>query len=213
MTVLKLYQSSASPNSRRVRIYLAERDIPAELVPVDLGAKEQFSDAYAAINPRRVVPTLVLADGTAIGEVPAIIRYLDEAFPERPFNGATPREKALIQMWERRIELEGFAAVMETVRNAAQGLAGRAISGPHGYDQIPALVERGRLRVRDFHADLEERLAGNAYVAGSAFSIADITAVVTVDIAIKALAMPIPDDHPATRRWYGPLAARPSFSA
>ena len=106
---LKLYQSAASPNSRRVRIYLAERGICLTTVPVDLGAKEQFSDAYAAINPRRVVPTLVLGDGTAIGEVPAIFRYMDEAYPERPLGGATPKEKALIQMWERRMELEGFA--------------------------------------------------------------------------------------------------------
>ena len=73
---VKLYQSNASPNSRRVRIFLAEKSISMPLVPVDLGAKEQFSDAYAAINPRRVVPTLVLDDGTAIGEVPAILRYL-----------------------------------------------------------------------------------------------------------------------------------------
>jgi glutathione S-transferase len=47
-------------------------------MPVDLGAKEQFSDAYAAINPRRVVPTLVLGDGTAIGEVLAIWRFLED---------------------------------------------------------------------------------------------------------------------------------------
>lgn len=212
-THLKLYHSGGSPNSRRVRIYLAERGIAAELVAVDLGTKEQFSDAYAAINPRRVVPTLVLADGTAIGEVPAIVRYLDESFSEHPLNGATAKEKALVQMWERRMELEGFAAVMETVRNAAQGLAGRAIAGPHFYEQIPALVERGRLRVRDFHADLEARLSGSAFVAGDTFSSADITAVVAIDFATKALSMPIPDDHAATRRWYEPLAARPAFSA
>jgi glutathione S-transferase len=117
---LKLYQSNASPNSRRVRIYLAERGIDAELIQVDLSGKEQFTAAYAAINSRRVVPTLVLADGTAIGEVPAILRHLDEAFPERPLNGATATEKALVVMWERRVELDGFAAVMETVRNAAK---------------------------------------------------------------------------------------------
>ncbi|HMJ45249.1 MAG TPA: glutathione S-transferase N-terminal domain-containing protein, partial [Pseudolabrys sp.] len=64
---MKLYQSSVSPNSRRVRIFLAEKGISMPLVPVDLGAKEQFSEAYAAINPRRVVPALVLDDGTAIG--------------------------------------------------------------------------------------------------------------------------------------------------
>jgi glutathione S-transferase len=213
MDTVKLYHSNASPNSRRVRIYLAERAIPAELIPVDLGAKEQFSDAYAAINPRKVVPTLVLADGTAIGEVPAIVRYLDEAFPEQPLDGATPRDKALIQMWERRMELEGFAAVMETARNTFASLAGRAIAGPHDYEQIPALVERGKLRIRDFYADLEARLAAYPHVAGEAFSIADITAVVTVDFATKAVSMPIPDDHPATQRWYDAVAARPSFTA
>ncbi|MGX9429482.1 MULTISPECIES: glutathione S-transferase family protein [Bradyrhizobium] len=210
---LKLYQSSASPNSRRVRIYLAERGICATTVPVDLGAKEQFSSAYAAINPRRVVPTLVLADGTAIGEVQAIFRYLDEAYSDRPIGGTTPKEKALVAMWERRMEQEGFAAVMETVRNNAKGLAGRAISGPHGYDQIPALVERGALRIRDFYADLEGRLAANSLVAGETFSTADITAVVTVDFATKALSMPIPDNHTATRRWYDAVSARPGFSA
>lgn len=62
-------------------------------------------------------------------------------------------------MWERRAELEGFAAVMEGVRNAAERLKGRAIAGPHDYDQIPALAERSRLRVKDFYADLDSRLA------------------------------------------------------
>ncbi|MCB8883819.1 glutathione S-transferase [Acidisoma cellulosilytica] len=211
--VLKLHQSNASPNSRRVRIYLSERGIPAELVPVDLGSKEQFSDAYAMINPRKVVPTLVLEDGTAIGEVPAIQRYLEEAFPAHQLGGTTPKEKALIGMWDRRMELEGFAAVMETVRNAASGLAGRAISGPHFYEQIPALVERGKERVRDFYADLEQRLAANNFVAGNTFSIADITAVVTVDFATKALSIAIPGENEATHRWYAAVSARPSFSA
>ncbi len=111
------------------------------------------------------------------------------------------------------MELEGFAAVMETVRNAVAGLAGRAISGPHGYEQIPALVERGRLRVRDFYADLEERLKDNGFVAGEQFSIADITAIVAIDFATKALELAIPDDHAATRRWYDEVSARPSMAA
>jgi glutathione S-transferase len=86
-----------------------------------------------------MVPTLVLDDGTAIGEVPAIMRYLDEAFPEKPLLGAAPKDKGLIAMWERRAELEGFAAVMEGVRNKVAGLKGRAIAGPHDYELIPAL--------------------------------------------------------------------------
>jgi len=65
---LKLYHSTSSPNSRRVRIFLAEKGLGVPLVPVDLAKGEQHSDAYRAINPRRLVPTLVLADGTAIGD-------------------------------------------------------------------------------------------------------------------------------------------------
>jgi len=145
---LRLYHSAASPNSRRVRIFLAEKGIAIPLAPVDLAKGEQHSDAYRAINPRRVVPTLVLEDGTAIGEVPAIWRYLEEVFPAQPLLGSTPKDKALVAMWERRAELEGFAAVMEGVRNAAERLKGRAIAGPHDYDQIPALAERSRLRVK-----------------------------------------------------------------
>ncbi len=210
---LKLYESRGSPNSRRVRIFLAEKGIDVQRVPVDLGAKEQFSETYARINPRRVVPTLVLEDGTAIGEVPAILRYLEETHPDTPLLGSSPEEKALVTMWERRMELEGFAAVMETVRNKVPGLKGRAIAGAHAYEQIPALVERGRQRIADFYADLEVRLAETSFVTGDRFSAADITAVVAVDLATKALDIPIPEGNGGTRHWYEKVAARSSFAA
>ena len=127
---LTLYHSPASPNSRRVRIFLAEKGLTVPLVAVDLGNGEQHSEAYRKINPRRVVPTLCWRMGTAIGEVPAIMRYLDEEFTDNPLLGATPMDKGLIAMWERWAELEGFAAVMEGVRNKIAGLRGRAIAGP-----------------------------------------------------------------------------------
>jgi glutathione S-transferase len=210
---MKLYQSNASPNSRRVRIFLAEKGISMPLVPVDLAAKEQFSEAYAAINPRRVVPTLVLEDGTAIGEVPAIIRYLEEIHPEPPLLGATPKTKAQVTMWERRVEMEGFASVMEAVRNAVPALKNRAIAGPHEYEQIPALAERSRARIRNFYADFDARLAEVPFVAGDQFSVADITAIVTVDFATRAAGLPIADEHVALKRWYDSVSARPSMAA
>ncbi len=210
---MKLYQSDASPNSRRVRIFLAEKAISMPIVPVDLGAKEQLSGAYAAINPRRVVPTLVLEDGTAIGEVPAILRYLEEIHPDPPLLGATPTAKALVTMWERRAELEGFASVMEAVRNAVPGLKNRAIAGPHDYDQIPALVERSKQRVRNFYADFDIRFAEVPFVAGDEFSVADITAVVTVDFATKAAGLPIRAEHAALKRWYDAVSTRASMGA
>src|SRR3981189_2554888 len=155
---LKLYHSAASPNSRRVRIFLAEKGIAIPLAPVDLAKGEQHSDAYRAINPRRVVPTLVLADGTAIGEVPAIWRYLEEVYPAQPLLGSTPKDRALVAMWEQRAQPEGFAAVMEGVRNAAERLKGRAIAARHDYEQIPGRSHRSKRRVKNFYADLDSRL-------------------------------------------------------
>ena len=207
---LKLYHTAASPNSRRVRIFIAEKGVTVPLVPVDLGKGEQHSDAYRAINPRRLVPTLALADGTAIGEVLAIWRYLEEAYPTPPLLGSTPKDKALVTMWERRVELEGFAAVMEGVRNASERLKGRAIAVPYDSDQIPALVERSRLRVKNFCADLDARLTALPYVAGDHFSPADIIGLVTVDFASKAMSFPVPDAHKALRRWFEKISSRPS---
>ncbi len=210
---LRLYHAAGSPNSRRVRIFLAEKGLTPTFVPVDLGTGEQHGDAYRAVNPRRVVPTLVLDDGTAIGEVPAIFRYIEEIAPLPALLGTNAVEKAQVIMWERRMELEGFAVVMETVRNRAAGLKGRAIAGPHDYEQIPALVDRGLQRLQDFYADLEARLADVPFVAGTAFSAADVTALVTIDFATKALTVPIPAANGATRRWYDTVAARASATA
>jgi glutathione S-transferase len=210
---MKLYHSASSPNSRRVRIFLAEKGLSIPLVTVDLGKAEQHSDAYRAINPRRVVPALMLEDGTAIGEVPAICRYIEEVHPTPPLLGDTAKEKAQVAMWERRAELEGFAAVMEAIRNSAPGLKGRAIAGPHDYEQIPELAERSKLRVKNFFADFDARLSEAPFVAGQRFSVADITALVALDFAAKAIDFAVPDQHRSLKRWYDAVSSRPSMAA
>jgi glutathione S-transferase len=95
--------------------------------------------------------------------------------------GRTPeveatRDSVLVTMWEGRMELEGFAAVMETIRNKVPGLKARAISGVHAYDRISGLVDRGLQRIANFYADLEARLAEGPFVPGARFRVADITA-------------------------------------
>jgi glutathione S-transferase len=212
-TALKLYESQGSPNSRRVRIFLAEKGINVELIPVDIATKAQFSAEYAAINPRNVVPTLILEDGTAIGEVPAIWRYLEEMYPEKPLLGTDAKHRAMVTMWERWAEQEGFAAAMEAARNWAPGLAARALPGPHAYEQIPALVGRGEARLGHFYTDLNSRLETVAFVAGDRFSVADITAVVAIDFAVAALELDLPEDLPALRTWYATVSVRRSLSA
>jgi glutathione S-transferase len=210
---LELYHAPASPNSRRVRMFIGEKGISLSLVSVDLATGEQHGDAYRAINPRRVVPALMLEDGAVIGEVPAIWRYLEEAYPATPMLGATPKDKALVTMWERRAELEGFAAVIEGVRNAAPRLAARAIAGPHDYAQIPELVERSKRRVANFYSDMDARLGTVPFIAGENFSAADITTLVTIDFATRAFDMPIPAESSALKRWYAVVVARPSATA
>jgi len=210
---MKLYHSPASPNSRRVRIFIAEKGIDIPFQVVNLGEKEQFSDWFKAINPRSQVPALALDDGRGIAEVPAILRYLEEVHPEHPLLGIDAADKAIVAMWERRAELDGFAPVMEGVRNAVAGLKGRALSGPHNYEQIPDLIERSKQRVANFYADFNTRLEQSPFVAGDSFSVADITTLVTIDFATGGLKMPIPDDATALRRWYDAVSARPSAKA
>jgi glutathione S-transferase len=118
-----------------------------------------------------------------------------------------------VTMWERRAELEGFAAVMEGVRNAVPRLKGRAIGGAHDYQQIPELTERSKLRVANFYADFDARLAEVPFVAGDTFSAADITTLVTVDFATRAFDMPVPAERGALLRWYETVSARPTMAA
>ena len=160
-----------------------------------------------------VVPTLVSANGISIGEVPAIWRYLEEINPEHPLLGSSPEEKALIAMWERRAELDGFAAVMEGVRNAVPGLKGRALSGPHAYEQISEIVERSKQRVTNFFADFDERLQVAAFVGGDKFSAADITTLVTIDFAAGGMKLTLPREHTALQAWYDKVSNRPASKA
>jgi glutathione S-transferase len=209
---MHIYQAVGSPNSRRVRIFIAEKGIDIPTINLDLGTKQQFSDTYKAINPRSVVPTLVLEDGTAIGEVPAICRYLEEIYPEPVLFGSTSKEKTLVMMWERRMEQEGFAAVMDAVRNSLAGMKGRALTGPYDYDQIPALVDRSKQRIINFYTDLDKRMSEAPFAAGEQFSIADITAMTTIDFAKRALNLDFDKKHKAIKRWYDIVEARPSSS-
>jgi glutathione S-transferase len=102
---------------------------------------------------------------------------------------------------------------MEGVRNAVPRLKGRAIAGAHDYQQIPELTERSKLRVANFSADFDARLAEVPFVAGDTFSAADITTRVTVDFATRAFDLPVPAERGALLRWYETVSARPRMAA
>lgn len=210
---MKLYDFTFAPSPRRVRIFMAEKDITIPTEQVDLMTGAQFSDAYRAVNPRCAVPCLVLDDGTAISEVPAIWQYLEAVHPDPPLLGTDAASRATITMWDRRVELDGYHAAAEAFRNKAEPFATHAVVGPHDYPQIAGLVGRGEARTRDFYADLDARLAASPFVAGDAFTGADITAIVTVDFSVADAGIAIPDELEALRAWRAKVSARPSMAA
>ena len=209
---MKLYDCTVAPSPRRVRIFLAEKGITVPTVQVDLFKGEQLADAFRAINPDCTVPVLELDDGTRIADAVAMCVYFEALRPAPPLMGRDPQEKAIIAAAQRRAEREGFHAMVEAFRNFTPGMKGRALPGPDNYAQIPALAERGRARVERFFATMEAALVDRAFVCGSAYSIADITTLVTVDFA-KWIKLAIPDDSIHLRRWYDAVTARPSAKA
>lgn len=209
---MKLYDFELAPNPRRVRMYLAEKGITVPTEQVNLRQGEQFREDFKAGNPALIVPALALDDGTLITETMAICRYFEAVQPNPPLFGSSPREQAMVEMWSRRAELEGFLAVAEALRNSLERFKDRALPGPRNYAQIPALVERGKARVQAFFDDLDGRLAVSPYVAGEAFSVADITAFVTVEFAGWVEEKPR-EAHQHLGRWHATIAARPSAKA
>ncbi len=209
---MRLYDFALAPNPRRVRIFAAEKGIALETVNVDIRSGAHFKDEFRAVNPRCALPVLELDDGTRIGESVAICRYLEEINPEPPLMGTDARDKAIVEMWQRQVEIEGFMAVVEALRNSAERLKDRAVIGPIPYAQIPELAARGRARIGQFFEMLDARLTESDLVAGDRFTIADITAMVTIDFASRVEVTP-PDSLLALKAWYEQVSARPSASA
>jgi glutathione S-transferase len=209
---MKLYDFAPAPNPRRVRIFLAEKGIALPMIQVNLRGNEQFSPAFRAVNADCTVPVLELDDGARIADVLAICVYFETAQPEPPLMGVGALDRANVAAWQRRVERDGFLAVVEAFRNSTPGFKRRALPGPDDYEQIPALAERGRARLGKFFGMMNACLADREFVAGKQYSIADITALVTVDFA-GWIKLGIPSDCSHLRRWYDKVSARPSAKA
>jgi glutathione S-transferase/endonuclease YncB( thermonuclease family) len=204
--IMKLIDGGRAPNPRRVRIFLAEKGIEIPLQPLDIGALEQKDESFRAINPMQRVPVLILDDGTAISESVAICRYFEEIQPEPPLMGTDPLDKALVEMWNRRMELNLMAGVAAAFRHLHPAM--REMEVP----QVPEWGEANKAKVMDLLKWLDEELAGRRFIAGDRFTIADITALVAVDF-MKPAKLAVPEDHANLRRWHEEVSSRPSASA
>jgi glutathione S-transferase len=203
---MKLYDGGRAPNPRRVRIFLAEKGVTIPMEQVDLGALAHKSPEYTAINPLQRVPALLLDDGTIIAESIAICRYFELSNPEPPLFGVGAKDAAMVEMWQRRVELHLLMPVSQVFRHSHPAM--KAMEVP----QIPAWSEANKPRAQDFLALLDQELAKHRYIAGDRYSVADITGLVSVDF-MKPAKLSVPDALTHLKRWHAEVSARPSAQA
>ncbi|MBV8834964.1 MAG: glutathione S-transferase family protein, partial [Alphaproteobacteria bacterium] len=171
---MKLYDSGRAPNPRRVRIFLAEKGMSVPIERIDLASLEHKSAEFTALNPLQRVPVLVLDDGTVITESIAICRYFEGLRGEPTLFGRGALEIALVEMWNRRVELNLYQAVSAVFRHTNPAMKDFEA-------QVPEWGEANRPRVFDFLGLLDRELKNRMFVAGDHYSVADITALVAVD--------------------------------
>jgi glutathione S-transferase len=189
-----------------VRVFLAEKGITVPAEQVDLGAMAHKSEAYTAINPLQRVPALVLDDGSIITESIAICRYFEAMRPEPALFGQGAKDAAMVEMWQRRVELHLLFPVSHVFRNSHPAMKEMEVP------QVPAWAEANKPRIMDFLGLLDAELKGRSHVAGDRYSVADITGLVAIDF-MKPAKLTVPDELVNLRRWHADVSARPSAKA
>lgn len=203
---MKIYEERIAPNARRVRMFLAEKNVSnIEYVQVDLKAGDNISADFKLKNPLAKIPVLELDDGVFLSESIAICRYFEALSPENPLMGTTAYEQANIEMWQRRCELYFMNAI------------GMGFQHTTGYfaDRMQPVKEWGEVCVANagkFMSLLNAHLADSIYIAGEAFSVADITAFVSVDFA-RVIRLRMPEEYEHLKRWYDLINGRESARA
>jgi glutathione S-transferase len=203
---MKLYDFGRAPNPRRVRIFLAEKGITVPTSQIDLGKLEQLEPSFAALNPIKRIPVLELDDGTVIAESIAICRYFEETQPEPPLFGVGAVERAMVEMWQRRIEFGLLGTVAAAFRHIHPAMKEMEVP------QIPAWGDANKPRATEFLDILDRHLAGRRFVCGEAYTVADITGLVAIDF-MKPARIELPHNLGHVRRWHAEIAARPSAQA
>ena len=190
-------------------MFIAEKKLDIPVVQVDLGNREQDSPAFVALNPHRTVPVLEFEDGTSLNTTHGICNYLEAKYPAPALMGRDPIERGQIADLDWRIEQEGFLAVGESFRNRSRGFKNHAVTGQHQHAQIPELVDRGRARSEQFMEWLNSTLATREFIAGDEFSVADITAFITIEFAKWIKLEPLAE-YQNLHRWHQVVSERDS---
>jgi glutathione S-transferase len=204
---VKLYTYEPAPNPRRLGLFIKHKGMSIDTQAIDMMTKAQFSDSFCAINPRSTLPTLVLDDGTVLTDTIAICLYLDGLHPEKPLFGRNDLERAQVIGRCHQIFFEGFSAVAEVLRNKGEAFKDRPLPGPLKMPQIPALIDRGNLRIGAFYETMNEELTGRDFLVGNKLSQADIDLYVTLGFS-GWVKRQIPDNCPVLQNWFSGMKTR-----
>ncbi|MGA2410752.1 MAG: glutathione S-transferase [Candidatus Binataceae bacterium] len=202
---MKIYNTQGAPNPRRVRVFLAEKGIQVPYEEVDIGKAVNRQPDFLRINPLAGVPVLELDDGTHIAESVAICRYFEELQPEPPLFGVGAKGRAIVEMWNRRIELAVMIPIADAFRQRHDFFKGRI-------RQVPEYAEAQRLTAGERLAWLDTELANRRFIAGDGYSIADITAMIAVDFG-RVSKIAIQPEQKNLARWHAEVSSRPSAKA
>ncbi len=203
--MIKLYDYGTAPNPRKVRIVLAEKGVKYELIQVDLRKGEHHGAEFLNKNPRAQVPVLELEDGRCLTESIAICRYLEAIYPEPNLFGADPYELGFIEMRNRQMELEYWSPLGVSWINGPI-----AAKMKPDYRQIPEAKLASDAKVKKYYAQLDREFSASDYVAGSRFTIADITLLTGVDFATTLVGLKPDDSLKNLWRWHALVSSRDS---
>ena len=201
-----LYHDLRAPNPRRVRIFLAEKGVPYDTIEVSIATAANQSLEFKKKNPLALLPVLELADGRILRESIAICRYVEELNPEPNLFGSDPWERAVVEQWNRHAELELLVPTSMIFRNTNAFWAGRI-------KQSAEFAENMREILATRYDWFEHELSSRDYVAGSRFTVADITALCAIDFGRVNKTRIDPATHPHLAAWHERVSARPSAKA
>ena len=205
--MFKIHDYKGFPNPARIRIAIVEKGLSDQVsfVSVDVPAGEHKSAAFLSRNPAGTVPVLELEDGTHISECTAITEFLDHLTGEPVLTGRTARERAMIHMMHRRGEAGLLDAVATYFHHATPGL------GPHIETyQCREWGEKSLERAISVMQYLDRVLEHQPYLAGSQFTMADITAFAGLLYA-DLVELEIPPELTRFNAWRARISERPSI--
>lgn len=195
-----------APNPRRVRIFAAEKGIELPTQTISIVERQHKAPEYLTINPRGQTPALKLDDGSVLTESVAICRYLEAVHPEPALFGATPEDIGAIEMWIRRVEL----IVMPPV--GAVWVHTHPFTARLPIQRFEEYGEAQRPRVLDAFSMCDAALRETPFLAGEAFSMADIVLLTAVDFA-GFIGIPLREELAGLDDWHRRVSTRPSASA